>query len=197
MIPITQSGLLKNRTMIKQLTLFVFLLALVSCIKEPSPLPIPDIYTGTSTALKNGEEWRSLTYFVEMKSEPQRYGLRANVHNTEGHWRETFDIRRIKANMDIQEITSLDKNNQLGLLSAGYGTLIDGDVAGDIYSLDTTATNNFIQITSYNSSKAEIAGIFNVSFVLTRDSNEPGTPPQTLEFTDGKFTAKVEREWFE
>ncbi len=167
-----------------------------SCNVEVNP--IPNIYTGIATALKNGEEWNSVTYFDEIESEPSLFILRADVYNNTGFWRETFDIRRIQGNMDIQEITTPNNQNELYLLSSNYGTLIDdGDVVGDIYSLDTTATNNFIQITNYNSFKAEIEGIFNVSFILTKDDKQGPVPPQTLVFTNGKFTAKVKRNWFE
>lgn len=182
--------------MIKQLILFMLIFSLIACSKDDSL--IPDIYTGTATALKNGEEWNSLAYFDEINTSTPTFIIRADIFNDEGHWRETFDIRRILPNFDIQEITTTDNQNELGLLSADYATILDdGDVLGDIYSLDTTAVNNFIQITSYNSSRAEINGIFNVSLILTRDSNEPSTPPQNLEFTNGAFTVKVQREWFE
>ena len=67
----------------------------------------------------------------------------------------------------------------------------------DVYSVDTTAVNNFIHFTSYNSQKAEVEGIFNVSMVLTRDGNHPSHPPNSIVFSKGKFTVKVKREWFE
>ncbi len=182
--------------MVRQLILFILILGLMACNKDDGL--IPDIYTGTATALKNGEEWNSLVSFDEMSSFPSSFILSTGVYNNEGHLREIFDIRRIRPNMNIQEITSTDNQNDLDLLSADYSTILDdGDVLGDIYDLDTTATDNFIQITNYNASRAEIKGIFNVSLVLTRDSNEPGTPPQNLVFTNGRFTVKVQREWFE
>lgn len=184
--------------MTKHLILAILILALGACSKDDGSL-IPNIYTGTASALKNGKEWSSLAYFEVMNSyNPKTFILRTDVYNDSGIWRETFDIRRILPNFDIQEITSTDNQNTLDLLSAGYGTLIeDGDVVGDIYELDTTATNNFIQITNYNSERAEIKGKFNVSLVLTRDDGYGDVPPQTLEFTNGEFTVKVEREWFE
>ncbi|NCP91150.1 MAG: hypothetical protein GW827_13125 [Flavobacteriales bacterium] len=183
--------------MAKHLILFILIFSFMACNKDDDNL-VPDTYTGTASALKNGEEWNALAYFDEINTSPSSFILRVDVYNNEGLWRETFDIRRVLANFSIQEITSTDNQNELGLLSADYSTILsDGDVLGDIYDLDTTATNNFIQITSYNPSRAEINGIFNVSLILTRDSNELGTPPQNLVFTNGEFTVKVQREWFE
>lgn len=182
--------------MSNKIVLFILIFGFIACSSDDDIGP--DIYTGTATALKNGEAWSSVAYFDEINTSPSSFILRADVYNNEGLWRETFDIRRIQPNLNIQEITSTNNQNDLGLLSADYGTLIDdGDVVGDIYSLDTNATNNFIQITSYNSSRAEIEGIFNVSFILTRDDGDGDVPPQTLEFTNGEFTVKVQREWFE
>lgn len=184
--------------MVKHLILFILIFSFMACNKDNGNL-VPDIYTGTASATKNGEEWNSLAYFDEINSSnPSLFILRMDIYNNAGIWRETFDIRRIQASFEVQEITSIDNQNELGLLSADYSTILfDGDVVGDIYGLDTTATNKIIQITSYNSSRAEIKGIFNVSLILTRDSNEPGTPPQNLVFTNGEFTVKVQREWFE
>ena len=81
-------------------------------------------------------------------------------------------------------------NCEIGVL---FTTWLDGDVPNEVYSVDTTAVNNFIHFTSYNSQKAEVEGIFNV--ILTRDGNHP--PPNSIVFSNGKFTVKVKREWFE
>lgn len=196
MVRFERLSLLKNKRMSNKIVLFILIFGFIACSSDDDIGS--DIYTGTATALKNGEAWSSVAYFDEISTSPSSFILRADVYNNAGLWRETFDIRRIQPNLDIQEITSTDNQNDLGLLSADYSTLIDdGDVVGDIYGLDTTASNNFIQITSYNSSRAEIEGIFSVTLVLIRDSNDPGTPPQILEFTNGRFTVKVKREWFE
>lgn len=183
--------------MLKQFILFILIFGLMACSKDDNP--VPNIYTGIATASKNGEKWVSLAYFdVVNSSNPQSFILRTDIYNNVGFWRETFAIVRIQPNFDVQEITSTDNQNDPNLLSIYYSTLLDdGDILGDIYDLDTTATNNFIQIISYNSSRAEIKGTFNVSLILTRDSNDAGTPPQHLIFTNGEFTVKVHREWFE
>jgi len=186
--------------MVKKLVILVIIFSTLSCNKDDDQ--IPDKYTGTITALKNGEEWKALAFFEEINSfdETNRsstFILTGNVIGNDGYIAEIFNVRKILSNFNIQDITSTDNQNNLGLLSAEYYTIWEGDALNDIYALDTTATNNFIQIKGYNESKAEITGIFNVSLILTRAGNNPGTPPETLEIKNGEFTVKVKREWFE
>ncbi|UZS00079.1 hypothetical protein [Chondrinema litorale] len=176
--------------------IFVLLTVLILGCSEEDSL-IPEVYTGKVTALKNGESWESLAYFDSLEHIPNRYILKAHVYNENSFWRETFDIRKLKASYEIQPIISYE-TSEPEKVSSHYNTMIDdGDVVGDIYSLDTTITNHYFQITDYDASKQEITGVFQVSFILTRDDGEGETPPQKLEFTDGKFTVKVNNDWFE
>ena len=106
--------------MAKHLILFILIFSFMSCNKDDDN-PVPDIYTGTASATINGEEWNSLAYFDEINSSknPSLFILRMDRYNNAGIWRETFDIRRIQASFEVQEITSTDNQNELGLLSAG------------------------------------------------------------------------------
>jgi len=167
--------------------LFLTAILFFSCSNDDA---IPDIYTGEVTALKNGETWTAKCYMSSITD--STYILRADTFSEQGFWRETFDIRQFVINFKKQKIVTLNRQNQKGLISANYSTIIDdGDVVGDIYELDTTATDNFIQILNYNASKNYIEGIFNVSLNLSRDDEDGPTPPEKLEFTYGTFRAKI------
>jgi hypothetical protein len=184
--------------MIRLIFLLSIILFSTSCKEDDAS---PDIYTGEASALKNGEDWIAVAYFDLISkpaiANPPTYFLRADVFNKAGFWREAFNIRQFESNFSKQKIV-LNSQNEKGLISCDYSTFIDdGDVVGDIYKLDATATNNFIQITNYSSSKAEVEGVFNVSLILSRDDGEGDAPPEKLEFTNGKFRVKVKREWFE
>lgn len=180
----------------------IFLLSIILCFSSCNEDDAsPEKYTGEASALKNGEEWLAKAYVdiitIPEIAAPPTFILRANVYNEQGLWREAFDIRQFEMEFNQQKIV-LNEQNFKGQISSDFVTLIDdGDVLGDIYKLDTTSNNNFIQITNYNSSRALLEGIFNVSFILFRDDGEGDVPPEKLKFTNGKFTAKVKKEWFE
>jgi hypothetical protein len=170
--------------------LFFSIILLSSCNNDDA---VPDIYTGEVTALKNGEIWTAKCYVSTITD--STYVLVADTFSKQGFWREAFDIRQFVIDFKRQNILTINKQNQAGVLSVEYATLIDdGDVVGDIYELDTTATDNFIQILSYNASKNYIEGIFSVSLNLSRDDKDGPTPPEKLEFTYGTFRAKVKKE---
>ena len=207
-----------NKKMLRLVFAWIILLFLITCNQEEE-LKISGIYTGTVSALKNGEGWSTLAQAgcwsasTALKVPDSLYFfLEADVYNN-GKGRvpnskadplpgyaflaESFKIRKFRLTSEKQYITSVDDRNQSGLISSYYLTVIGGDALGDIYDLDTTASNNFIQITNYDSSKAEIEGIFNVTLFLSKDGNDGKVPPEKLEFTKGRFTVKVEKDCFE
>jgi hypothetical protein len=157
-------------------------------------------FTGNATGQKNGQGWNSNVRVT--KNLPYEIGLDITftVLNGEGFQREHLSIVRVKTSTEVQRIylTLLDnqiKNDSVAVL---YTTLIDdGDVVGDVYGIDTTFNDNYVQLTRIDSKKCEIAGVFNLRLKLIKDDNEGPTPPDFLEFSDGEFISKVEKEWIE
>ncbi|MCH7523985.1 MAG: hypothetical protein IIC74_02980 [Bacteroidetes bacterium] len=189
-------NLLKNKMMTKKLLLFILIVIIMACINDDNIGPDK---IGEVTALKNGIEWSANIYNFG-KSLPFDIGfsMGIKVYNNKGFLREDLYFYRFQNHFNPQTIYLTNAHVENDSVGVFYTTLIDdGDVLGDIYDLDTTTTNNFIQITSYNSSKAEIKGIFNVSLILTRDDGDGDPPPQTIELKNGKFSVKVDRAWFE
>jgi hypothetical protein len=185
--------------MIRLFSIFGLIFCLIGCNKDS---PIPDRYTGTANALKNGASWEAVCYVDSIRihdwSYPPYYILRMEVYEHRGFIRESFGISAFKLNHNTQKILRPYNDNPEGLVAGSYLTIKDdGDVLGDIYDLDTTATKDFIQITDFNERKEEVEGVFNVTFVISRDDGDGPTPPEKLEFTNGKFTAKVDPAWFE
>ncbi|MDE0471291.1 MAG: hypothetical protein OXH57_05070 [Ekhidna sp.] len=204
--------------MLRLVFTWIILLFLTTCNQEEE-LKIPGIYTGTVSALKNGERWSALAradcWSASTSSkvpDSLYFFLDADVYNNGkgpvpsstadplpgyAFLTESFVIRKFRLTSEKQYITSIDNQNQLALVSSYYLTVVGGDVLGDKYDLDTTATSNFIQIINYDSSKAEIEGIFNVTLSLSKDANDGKVPPEKFEFTEGRFTVKVEKDCFE
>ena len=154
-------------------------------------------FTGSATAIKNGENWKS---GLRVSKNPFDIGIDFvfTVLSKEGLRRESLGIFRVKNDLSRQPIhltNSQTINDSTGIF---YSTLIDdGDVVGDIYGIDTTYNDNYIQLTSIDKKKCEISGIFNFKLILIRDDNDGPTPPDFLEFTNGQFTTRVSKEWIE
>lgn len=158
----------------------------------------PFEFTGNATALKNNEPWKSNIRVG--KNVPFNIGLNINfmVLSQQGIERESMAIYRVKTDLSRQPIyltNSQIENDSVGIF---YTTLIDdGDVLGDIYGIDTTYNDNYLQLTSIDSKKCKITGVFNFRLILIRDDNDGPTPPDFLEFTNGQFTSRIKREWIE
>ncbi|MCK5443079.1 MAG: hypothetical protein KAJ23_14420 [Maribacter sp.] len=172
----------------------ILLLNVVGCSKDDLP---GDHHNGSATALKNGEAWSSKVYFDENTNDPGVFIIRFDVYNDQGFSREASGVSNIDNVFTLQQIVSNGFDNIEGP-SSSYVTLIDdGDVVGDRYDELDLENNNSFQFTNYNSSRGEIEGVFNISYVLTRDDGEGEAPPTKLEFTEGRFSAKAKRSWFE
>ena len=173
------------------------LVYLTSCEEEEPVSLIPDIYTGKSSALKNGEDWNALSR-TQLSVDTSRFSIVFDTYSDEGFWRESLGIGGILPIIGKQEFDLYDGNDS-SITSSSYGTWIDdGDVGGDYYILDTTSLLNFVEIIKYNSQKSEIEGIFHSSLILENEGNQtPGEAPEKLVFSEGLFKVKVEREWFE
>jgi hypothetical protein len=165
----------------------------VGCIGEDDDDPFYERYTGTASAIKNGEEWNALSFYTESNVFPGIFSMGAHVHSKEEDIMSSLYIGNIKNHLEYQEITAINSWDDPDYLSSHYVTIIGRDALNDIYDLDTTAVNNFIQITRYNVDNQEIEGIFNVTLVLSRDGFKTGTLPQKLEFSNGKFKAVVQK----
>lgn len=80
---------------------------------------------------------------------------------------------------------------------ASYITSFQQDITNDIYDVDTTRTDNFLIIDSFDEERNEISGRFNVTLNLTSDGNVGSTPPDQIVFENGTFTTEVNPAWFE
>lgn len=160
----------------------------------------PFRFTGSATALKNSEQWNSGLRVT--KNLPFDIGIDLNftVLNKEGLQRESLGIVRVRTSLEIQKIylTLFDNQIENDSLATLYSTLIDdGDVLGDIYGIDTSYNDNYVQLTKIDENRSEIRGVFSLRLKLIRDDGDGPTPPEIIEFTNGQFTSRVKRDWLE
>jgi hypothetical protein len=179
-------------------SLITILLLFGLCLSCSNENDNPFGFTGSASAIKNNESWRANIRVG--KNIPFNIGLNINflVLNQQGFERESMAIYRVKAHLNRQTIHLTNaqiKNDSIGVF---YTTLIDdGDILGDIYSIDTTYQDNYIQLTNIDSKKCEITGVFNVRLILIRDDNDGPPPPNVIEFTNGQFTSRIKKEWLD
>jgi len=155
-------------------------------------------FTGSATAIKNGENWKSGLRVA--KNLPYDIGIDLifTVLSKEGFQRESLSIFRVKTILGQQSIFLTNSQIQNDSIGTFYATLIDdGDVLGDIYEVDTTASNNYVELTSIDKNKCEISGVFSLRLKLIRDDGDGPTPPEIIEFANGQFRSRVKREWLE
>jgi len=154
-------------------------------------------FNGQATAFKNGSLFNANVRFDEIISQPGLFSLHLDVYNEQGFWRENLFISRLENVFAEQEIVS-NGFDEIDGPSSNYATLIDdGDVIGDTYNKLNPENNNYFRFTKYDASNGEIEGEFSISLILTSDDGVGETPTDTLRFSEGRFSAKAERSWFE
>jgi len=184
--------------MIRITLILSILLLLTGCNKGDSP--VPDIYSGAASALKNGTLWQFPIRITDNRVDKQDSLILAITHSSsdDGEIFNVLGITIVKPTFQYQIIEMQDSNcSENCPVMARYFTTLESDVSGDRYSVDSTLQSHFIQILNYDPSSQQIQGIFNVTFILSRDDGEGETPPEIIEFTNGEFTTKVKKEWFE
>ncbi len=167
---------------------------------------LPKYYSGTAQALKNGEPWNAHVVFEAYPSNQNKFFNAVMDVLDKGNFpKESIGVSKIKKNLDPQKIYYANISDRTDSLHAFYSTLVTGggDVLGHFYELDSAAIHqdgdivNWFQITSYNSKRSEIEGVFDILFNIIIESKEDPNPPQKIHFTDGKFKVKVSKEWFD
>ena len=173
------------------LTIPVILIFFSCCEKEDSL--IPDIYWGEVTALKNGEPWNGKIRAAPNAIFGYGFDIRIDVYNGYDIQIESFKITKIPYLERYYIIDTIKSNVDSVLTGASYGTLLGGDVIGNLYNVFPGDINNFITVTSYNETTREVEGAFEVMFVKRPIQGYIGDPssPDTLRFTNGIFHTKV------
>lgn len=172
-----------------------FCVCILSCEYEDSN---PNQFTGTASALKNGQEWKCGIRMGQNSQYKNSLYLDGMVLNSGGNAIEDFGIGKIGKNLRRQAIhiysygIAIDNDST----ELSYATIIDGDAVGDIYDVDTTQTCNFIQLTKIDLKRKEVEGVFNVTLILSRNANGGPPAPVQLKFTRGTFKSQIDPKWF-
>lgn len=161
----------------------------LKCKKDP----YADIYFGNGNATVNG----NTIYFNKARanlinSNPDSISI--GLEKWEGGIKkEGISFFRVKVSNNIPQTTHKAVNG-LNLLISNYVTVIaDGDVVCDFYNiLEADSAQNYITITSYNSTTKEIRGIFQGTYLIdpNRTKCNPAAP-DTIRIRNGEFYTKI------
>ena len=180
----------------------LFILSILTYLGEASLINVSSAtYDGTCSATRNGEKWSALVYIdsisIHKSPAPPYYIFRADVYSPGGLWVESMTIRNLKLSYMRQHITSTDRFDRIGAVSADYFTL-DGDgYVADKYELDTRNGDSYLQLTHFDESTEEVTGVFQLGFSLS-ESRRDGRPTlKNIQIANGTFKATLKREWFE
>lgn len=183
------------------------ILMLFACQKEDPTLPPPPppaeyvpIYSpchtsmGTAEANKLTASWkagascRSVTFLGE-----KLWVLEMFTCTEDGLEREYLSIGGMPDSNPVQRYSIKNFTSSIieGAVDPSYGTSQqDGDVLEDTYYIDTTATNDFVQIDLWDTVNKRAEGRFSVSFFIKEPRRNP-LNPKKVRFTSGKFVVQL------
>lgn len=163
-------------------------------VYEDAPIWLPGAQEhGFAKGLKNGKEFEASAEAYYLPAPNEGFlGIFMDTYSDRGYRREILAVGGISEN-DDEEYKISDKIIQNEVVSARYGTLIDGgDVLGDEYNLDTLNSNNQIKIISIDLEKKEIEGVFSTSFNFDeRHAKREPRNPNYCVFEEIYFKCKI------
>ncbi|WP_375559692.1 hypothetical protein ACE193_18460 [Bernardetia sp. OM2101] len=154
-----------------------------SCDKEE--IPLGQDYFGVAQAIKNGEKWKPYIYATSSRRDPEYIAIEMKVYNRYNIAREALFFTRVKKKEGSNAIKTF-------LYDASYfGYVSDGDVICASYQVgDSTEVAGHINVTKYNEENGALEGNFEVTLVKNYNCDE--SAPDTLHFTEGAFSTRVQ-----
>ena len=176
--------------------LFILVLAATGCNKEAPVEPEPeDDATGVAYAFRNSVAWEAKVKISETDSVAGLLSMSVYRESSPGRNRASLRLRSFAPNFERQPLLSGSPATILDDMA--YYSVFDVDVLFDIYELDSTAADNYIEIIRYDPERLEIEGVFNVTLRLAYEESIPLVRPEILKFTQGTFVTSVEPGWFD
>ncbi len=166
-----------------------------SCSKEE--IRLSKNYFGTAQVFKNGNKWLPYIYSTTNVQEKEYIQLEMAIYDKKSVVRERLRFYIVSKKEGYNPIKSreiiinADNENNVRFYSSYYTYAADGDVGCDIYSVaDSTENAGNVIVTRYDEKSGIIEGTFEVT--LVKESSCNPTAPDTLHFTEGVFSTKIQ-----
>ena len=121
----------------------------------------------------------------------EMFDLALTVYDETGGWPvEDFYLFKIPKKLGVHPLVPTQPYEDDGQTGAFYYTLSDqGDVLEEVYILETSATDNQVDVTFFKNNEA--AGYINATFIIDPDRGKRNPlSPDTVRITDGEFYLK-------
>jgi hypothetical protein len=171
----------------KLIQLILISIILASCQKDEAISPFVWPYWGDASAFKNGVIWKPKVIGIRDEENNERYNLVFDIYNDKDFLRNNLTIHGIE--LGKIKIFPINSDSVPQPVSSLFATILeDGDVLGDVFTLDKTKDNT-VEITEISGN--EIKGKFTAT--LIRDTSRPKylESSDTLRFTDGTFHTRI------
>ncbi|WP_375559690.1 hypothetical protein ACE193_18450 [Bernardetia sp. OM2101] len=181
----------------KQIIILLAILSMLvsSCSKDE--IQLSKNYFGTVEVLKSGQKWKPLIYASVNVQESQYIQLEMAIYDKKNIARERLRFYIISKKEGYNAVKSneiipdADNENNIRFYSSYYTYAADGDVGCDIYSVaDSTENAGNVTVTKYDDESGIIEGTFEVT--LVKESSCNPNAPDTLHFTEGVFSTKIQ-----
>ena len=171
-----------------------FLAGLVLCLIacEDDDIPIPSVYGGYVTALKNGEEWKGYSWghFSIGREGRDTVDLQVAIFDERGGSPiETVGFANVPYQVGTCSLNEPDSWSNI-LCESSHGTFFGHQVSGH-YTVDFRDTTNFLEITEVDYGRNELRGRFQATMIRVVVNPPAGYIPDTVRFTNGEFLARL------
>ena len=157
----------------------------------PAPTPVDTIYhiieLGKASVLRNGIPWNADFYAEYYPNDKTRFWITGqSMQNGYDHYLSLDDIRCKVGFQKFEQGTWQNGTN--GIPETDYFVALDGDQLFKTYLIDTTRSNQFIEILHYDSIQHIVEGRFQA---ILGDKPSWAFLPDSMKMTEGKFQLKL------
>lgn len=183
--------------------LFTFaILFLFACQKEDPAPPPPeyvsiyapcDTSNGVAVATKLTASWKAGASCRSIMFSGKKYWVLEMFTCEGGSERDYLAIGGMPDDNPVQRYPIKNFTTSIieGAVDPNYATMAqDGDVLEDIYYIDSTHTEDFVQIDLWDTVNKRAEGRFSVSFNI-KEPRANSINPKKVRFTSGKFWVKL------
>jgi hypothetical protein len=172
----------------KHLTILLTILFLLGCDKTQQE---DNRYWGEVSVLKNGEPWQAKPYAAfESKWGKDYIVILMRSFDNNNFLREGFEFLKVPMELGIYDLEASKLGGNYVDIGASYNTFQDdGHILGDMFLLDTTVTENKLEVLSFDKLVGRIEVRFSATFAISkRQTNES---PDTIRFENGYVLTKA------
>jgi hypothetical protein len=157
----------------------------------PAPTPVDTTYhiieLGKASVLRNGIPWNADFYAEYNPNDKNIFWI--SGHTKQNGYDHDLSLGDIQCKVGLQHLEQTNWfNANNGIPQASYFVTLDGDQSFKTYRVDTTRSNQYIEILHYDSIQHIVEGRFQA---ILGDKPSWAFLPDSMKMTEGKFQLKL------